>query len=298
MTDLSGHYRIEFAKTASLLLQQRGSKLRNHVMSSAMKGEGASPVDQYGVTEARERTGRAVPKESANTPTDRRWAYPRFFDWSDIIDKLDLLQTITDPQNPLVQACVASLGRKIDDEVLRAMFADAKTGKQGGTTTSFGPAAQTIAVTVGGAASPLNVAKLRAAKKVLMANEVDFSVDKIKCVVNAAQHDALLGEVQITSSDYNGGDRPVLKEGIISRFLGIEFIHCERVSNLVTGGNDLIPIYAESGIHLGIWSDVMTDIGPRRDLEGNPQEITGSLTVGATRTEEKKVVKVLCDDLI
>ena len=66
MTDFSAQYRIEFAKTASLLLQQRGSKLRNHVMVGSHKGEGASPVDQYGVTEARERTGRAVPKESAN----------------------------------------------------------------------------------------------------------------------------------------------------------------------------------------------------------------------------------------
>ena len=48
MTDFSAQYRIEFAKRASLLLQQRGSKLRNHVMVGSHKGEGASPVDQYG----------------------------------------------------------------------------------------------------------------------------------------------------------------------------------------------------------------------------------------------------------
>lgn len=295
MTDLSGHYRIQFAQTASLLLQQRGSKLRSYVNSSSMKGEGASPIDQYGVTEARERTGRAVPKESANTPTDRRWAYPRFFDWSDIIDKIDTLQTVSDPQNPLVQACVASLGRKIDDEIVRSFFADAKTGKQGGTTTAFPTSTQQVAVTVGGAASKLNVMKLREARRISLANEIDPS-DELYCVVNAMQHDALLGEIQITSSEYNGGDRPVLKDGIITRFLGINFIHCERINNIRTGGNDLIPVYAKSGIHLGIWSDVMTDIGPRRDLEGNPMEITGSVTIGATRTEEKKVVQILCDD--
>ena len=192
MTDFSGHYRIEFAKTASLLLQQRGSKLRNHVMVGMHKGEGASPVDQYGVTEARERTGRAVPKESSNTPVDRRWAYPRFFDWSDIVDNIDLLQTASDPQNPLVQACTASLGRRIDDEIIRAFFAEARTGKQGGTTTSF-PAGQQVAVDVGGAGSKLNVLKLRAAKKLLMANEVDLASDQILCVVNSTQHDALLG---------------------------------------------------------------------------------------------------------
>ena len=293
MTDLSGHYRIEFAKTASLLLQQRGSKLRQHVMTGQHRGEGASPVDQYGVTEARERTGRATPKEAANTPVDRRWAYPRFFDWSDIIDNIDLLQTASDPQNPLVQACTASLGRRIDDEIIRALWADARTGKQGGTPTAF-PASQRVAVDVGGAASSLNVLKLRAAKKILMANEVDLASDQILCVVNSIQHDALLGEMQITSADYNGGDRPVLKDGIITRFLGIDFVHCERLT--LSGANRRVPIYAKSGMHLGIWSDVATDIGPRRDLEGNPMEITGSVTIGATRTEEKKVVEVLCTE--
>jgi hypothetical protein len=289
MTDFSAQYRIEFAKTASLLLQQRGSKLRNHVMVGSHKGEGASPVDQYGVTEARERTGRAVPKESANTPVDRRWAYPRFFDWSDIVDNIDLLQTASDPQNPLVQACTASLGRRIDDEIIRAFFADARTGKQGGTTTSF-PAGQQVAH--GGVG--LTFEKLRAAKKILMANEVDLANDPIICVVNSVQHDALLGEIEITSSDFNGGDRPVLKEGIITRFLGIEFVHCERLT--LSGANRRVPIYAKSGMHLGIWSDVATDIGPRRDLEGNPMEVTGSVTIGATRTEEKKVVEVLCTE--
>lgn len=291
MTDLSGHYRIEFAKTASLLLQQRGSKLRNFVTVGSHKGEGASPVDQYGVTEARERTGRAVPKEASHTPTDRRWVYPRFFDWSEIIDNIDVLQTASDPQNPLVQACTAALGRRIDDEIVRAFFADARTGKQGGTTTSF-PGGQQVSLDTGGAGSKLNVAKLRAAKKLLMANEVDVASDQIVCVVNAVQHDALLGEMQITSADYNGGDRPVLQEGLITRFLGIDFVHCERLG--LSGANLRVPIYAKSGLHLGVWSDIRTDIGPRRDLEGNPMEITGSLTVGATRTEEKKVVEVLC----
>jgi hypothetical protein len=270
MSSLTDRYRIEFAKTASPLLQSRGSKLRNHVMVGIHKGEGASPVDP-----------------SADAGPDRRWAYPRFFDWSDIVDNIDLLQTASDPQNPLVQACTASLGRRIDDEIIRAFFADARTGKQGGTTTAF-PASQQVAV--GGVG--LTFDKLRAAKKILMANEVDLANDPIICVVNSVQHDALLGEIEITSADFNGGDRPVLKEGIITRFLGIEFVHCERLT--LSGANRRVPIYAKSGMHLGVWSDVATDIGPRRDLEGNPMEVTGSVTIGATRTDESRVVEILC----
>ena len=290
MSDLGGHYRIQFATTASLLLQQRGSKLRTHVMTGMHKGEGASPVDQYGVTEARERTGRAVPKEAANVPTDRRWVHPRFFDWSDIIDNLDSLQTIADPQNPLVQAAVASLGRKIDDCIIQAFWADAKTGKQGAAVTPFAPTGQQVAVSVGGAASGLNVAKLRAAKKILMANEVDLDSDPIVCVVTAAQHDNLLAEAQVVSTDFN--DRPVLVDGKLNRFLGITFVHCERLTT--AGANRRVPVFAKSGMHLGVWDDIKTDIGVRRDLEGNPTEISASGAFGATRTEEKKVVEVLC----
>lgn len=296
MADLPGHYRLEFAKTVSLLLQQKGSKLRSHVMTSPMKGEGASPVDQYGVTEATERFSRNEPKTSANTPTDRRWAYPRFWDWSEIIDKLDLLQTISDPQNPLVQSCTNALGRRMDDEIIRSFFAAAKTGKQGATSTTF-LAANIIPVATGGAASPLNLKKLREAKRILMGYEVE-SDDQVICVVNAMQHDALLNEVQITSSDFGATDKPVLRDGKIARVLGIDFVHCERINTLRTGGNDLVPVYAKSGVCLGIWDDVTTDIGPRRDLKGNPLEISGDMTCGATRTEEKKVIQVLCDDLI
>lgn len=293
MTDLSPHYRIEFANAASLLLQQKVSKLRSHVKVGSYKGESASPVDQYGTTEAKERTARAVKREESNVPLDRRWMQPNFYDWSTIVDKLDTLQTISDPQNPLTQAAVAAFMRGIDKRINAAFWEDAKTGKRGESTTSF-LASQIVAVTVGGAASRLNVEKLKAAKKKLMANEVDLTSDEIICIVNAEQHDALLGEVQITSAEYNGGERPVLKDGIITRFLGINFHHYEGLTTV--GGNNYVPVYAKSGIELGIWDDMKTSIDRRVDLEGNPIQISADMSIGATRLEEKKIVRVLCDD--
>lgn len=294
MTDLSPHYRIQFATAFQLLLQQKMTKLRGHVRVGSYKGESASPVDQYGATEAKERTGRAVPREESNVPLDRRWMQPSFFDWSTIIDKFDTLQTISDPQNPLTQAAVAAMMRAIDKRINAAFWEDAKTGKRGETTTPFATATQVVPVNTGGTASRLNVEKLKAAKKKLMAAEVDLTSDEIICIVNAEQHDALLGEVQIISSDFNGGDKPVLKDGIINRFLGINFVHYEGLTRV--GGNDYVPIYAKSGVELGIWDDLKTSIDRRVDLEGNPMQISADMSIGATRLEEKKIVRVLCDD--
>ena len=106
--------------------------------------------------------------------------------------------------------------------------------------------------------------------------------------------DNLLAEVQVVSSDFNGG-QPVLKEGRIQRFLGIEFIHSERLG---TGTDDQsgtsTPVYVwqKEGMHLGLWNDITTDVAQRKDLQGLPWQAYVYMTAGATRLEEKRVVKV------
>jgi hypothetical protein len=289
---IPGHYRIQFADTIALLLQQRGSKLAKTVMSGAYKGKAASPVDQFGATAAKKRTGRYAPKTPANTPTDRRWVYPSPYDWMDLIDSFDKLQTILDPQSAYVQNATNALGRSKDDEIIAAIFGVAKTGEQGGVSVNFLSGNQ-LSVDIGGTASGLNVAKLRAGKKLLMAAEVDLDADEIWCPVTASQHDNLLNEIQVISSDFNGGDKPVLKDGKVDRFLGINFVHCERLP--VNGsGYRRVPLYAKSGLHLGMWEDIKTDITLRTDLEGDPIQVSATGAFGATRTEEKKVVELPC----
>lgn len=295
---ISGHYRVQFANTQGLMLQQRGSKLRPFVTTAPYKGKQASPIDLFGATAAKKRTGRYVPKTPANTPVDRPWIYPQPYDWMDLIDEFDKLQTILDPQSAYSQNCNFALGRGLDDEIIDAFFGDAKRGEQGGTTVTWAAfvaanATHQVAVTVGGAASGLNVSKLRAAKKALMAAEVDLDMDPITCAVTAAQHDNLLNEIQVISSDFNGADKPVLKDGKVDRFLGINFVHIERLK--VDGSSyRRVPIWAKSGVHLGIFDDISSDVSRRNDLEGDPIQVSGTVTVGGTRSEDKKVVEILC----
>jgi hypothetical protein len=97
--------------------------------------------------------------------------------------------------------------------------------------------------------------------------------------------------VQVISLDYN--DRPVMQEGRISRFLGFEFKHIERL--LVDGSAfRRIPSYAKSGMVLATWNTITTDISIRRDLAGLPYQIYVYGTFGATRLEERKVVEIKC----
>lgn len=287
------HRTVQYGNTIELLLQQKGSKLLPYVMRGSHRGKSASVVDQFGAVEAQAVTSRFQPINRVDASTDRRWVFPSDWDLAQLIDHFDELKRLNDPKSQYVVNAVYGMGRKIDDLIITAFDGDAKTGESGGTTTSFTPGNE-IAVTVGAAAATgLNVEKLRAAKKILMANEVDLDNDQLVCVITAEQHDDLLGLVQVTSTDFN--EKPVLVDGKVTRFLGINFVHCERLDTDGSGYRK-VPLFAKSGMYFGQWEGLKTDITQRKDLKGMPWQAYVYGSFGATRLEEKKVTRILCNE--
>lgn len=289
--NIPNHYAQQFATNVQLLLQQKGSKLRGLVTSGSYIGEQASPVDQFGAVEMQPVVGRFEAMGRVDADADRRWVLPQDFDLPQLIDSFDKLRLLTDPQSAYVQNAVFAAGRKIDDVLIDAMFGVAKTGKSGSTSTNF-LAANQVAVNHGASGNTgLTVAKLREARKILKAAEVDMDMDPITVIVTAEQEDNLLAEAQVISLDYN--DKPVLVDGRLKSFLGMNFVHCERLD--VDGSSyRRVPVFAKSGMHLGIWNDITTDISQRKDLKGLPFQSYVYMTVGATRLEEKKIVEIKC----
>lgn len=285
-----------YQSTVSVLLQQKGSKLRDAVTVGQYTGKAARAVDQIGPVVAQKAIGRHADTPMISTPHDARWIYPQDYEWADMMDDLDKLRMIADPSSAYAQNGAYALGRAMDDEIIGAFFGTAKTGETGATSTAFPTSTTTnvVSVNTGGSASGLNVAKLRAAKKMLMAAQVDLDADPIFCAITAQQHDDLLNELQVVSLDYN--TRPVLVDGKVTSFMGINFLHCER---LVTGTDDAsgtsraLPIWARSGMHLGIWEDIMARVDQRPDKRYSTQIFLRG-TFGATRVEEGKVIKVWC----
>jgi hypothetical protein len=66
--------------------------------------------------------------------------------------------------------------------------------------------------------------------KTFLQNNVDLDREQITGALNAKAHDSLLGEIQVTSMDYQ--TKPVLEEGRIRRFMGINFVLTEEVTNI------------------------------------------------------------------
>ena len=175
-----------------------------------------------------------------------------------MIDDQDKLRMLIDPTSPYAVNGAYALGRAMDDLIITAALGTSMTGENGSTSTSFATATQQIAV--GG--TGLTIAKLRQARRILMANEVDVAMDPLYIAVTATQLDELLGTTEVTSSDYN--TVKTLVSGDIDTFLGFKFIQCERLGTDGSGDRRCIA-WAKSGMHLGMWNDITTKISERAD---------------------------------
>jgi hypothetical protein len=288
------HYIQQYSTNLVLLSQQIGSRLSNSVTIGNYTGKQASPVDQIAPTFATKRTTRYPAITPTEQTVDRRWVLPSDYDWSDMIDSIDKLRLLIDPQSSYVKNGAAAMNRAKDDEIIAAYFGTAKTGIDGGTSTSF-LAGQIVSASEGAsAATGMNVEKLKAGIQLLLANEAwdPSSGERITCVITAKQNRNLMDEVQVINSDYNG-EKAVVNDGFVMSWGKVDFIHSERLT-LNGSSQTQVPMYVKSGMHLGLWNDITTDVSQRKDLAGLPYQAYVYGTFGATRIEEKKVVQIPC----
>jgi hypothetical protein len=277
----------QYTTNVQLLLQQRGSKLRDYCTMGAYTGKAAKAVEQIGAVTAQERTSRHSDTPLISTPHDARWVFPRDFEWADMVDDQDKLRMLIDPTSPYAINGAYALGRKLDDIIIAAALGNAQTGENGSTSTPFATATQQIAV--GG--TGLTVAKLRQARRILAANEVDLASDPVYIAVTAQQIDNLLGTTEVTSADFNSVK--ALVQGDVDTFMGFKFIQTELLG-LDGSGDRRCFAWAKSGLHVGMWNDINTKISERPDKSYSMQVYVKG-TFGATRVDEKKVVEIICD---
>lgn len=282
-------YAQQFATNIELLLQQEGSRLVGAVdYKTGYVGKQASPVDQLGAVAAQKVTTRFAPMGRVDATFDRRWVFPVDYDLPQLIDQFDKLRLLTDPTNQYVRNAMNAMGRAMDNEIIGAFFGDAKTGETAGGTTSF-PVANIVAADFGAAGNVgLTVAKLKEARRLLMKANVNMDAEQIFCAITADEHDDLMNEVEIVNLDFTS--RPVLEDGRVKRFLGINFIHTELLTDDSTG--HLVPVWAKSGVHLGGWMPIHTEISKRDDLRGTPFQAYALGTFGATRLQEPKIIQI------
>lgn len=291
-------YTQKYTNNVRLLLQDRGKSLRNYCGTGDYRGsKGGQAVQQFGEsTDPHINLPRYSDTPIDSTPQSQVWVYPQTYEHYQLIDWPDQMKAMIDLQSPLTLAGTASMERGEDRIVMAAWFADMKVGENGGSTEAFS-ASQQVAVTQGAAsATGLNVKKLKLAKKIMQANEVDFDTEECFCAITAEQGENLLSDIEVINQDYrNPVAKPILDaKGNIVQYLGFQFVHKERLPT-DSSGYRRIPVWCKSGMHWGTWMDIDSDVQTRADKRHN-QQIQLKGMGGCTRTENKKVVEIKCSE--
>lgn len=294
-----------FANNVELQLQQVKSQLIDAVETQNETGEKVTVKDLFGNVMPQEADERHGDLKQTSVPHDRVWlAKPNELYFNEFVDGADELATKIDLEGGYTMSAMGTINRSWDDRILEGIYGNIVSGKDGTISTPF-PNGQIIPVTVGGAsgAQRFNVAKLRAANKLITQGYAVQPGDKKFMIIDAEQNDDLLSEIPATSEDFKGSYKgEVNDDGQVTKLLGWNFIHLELKNPLLRAmaagltvdgsGYTKNPFWVKSGVRLNIWQKLRTAIKDQPQ-KVNTRSVFAGTTVAATRTQAAKVGIVL-----
>ncbi|MEH6358836.1 MAG: phage capsid protein [Pseudomonadales bacterium] len=287
--EIPAHFAESFTTNTELLLQEKRSKFAETVATDDHMGnKSAQVVKQFGEVEFQDNTTRNGDTNFSEIEHKQRWVFPTDGDLALPVDREDDKKMLNSPVSPYVSAMVSAHNRRRNRVFIAAALGDAKTGVNGGTTTAFDTANQQIAA----GASGLTISKLRTAKEIFGGNEMEEEGDRFYIALSPKQRTDLLETTEVTSSDYNSVK--ALVAGDIDTFMGFKFI---LHNNLLVDGsaNRRLVAWSSTAVRMAQWGGLFTRIGERSDKKYLTQ-VFMQATIGATRTQEKKVIEILCSE--
>lgn len=293
-------FTIQYKALLNMALQQKTSLLRSRVASGSHDGaKMVSPLNLLDAIAMRTPEGRFAPKVNTPNTYTRRWVSPIDKEADQLVDAFDKLKTPIDPQSQLVAGAASAVARAFDDEIIRAFFATAVVGGDAASlsTEAFNTTNFRVADTFGASAAVgLTVAKLNEARRILERyhNNDELMASGATLVIGSTQHADLRNQALVTSSDFNknGG---ILVDGNVTKFMGFDIVVSERLP-IVAANTRGCCVFVKSGMYLGVWQDLKTQVFQRPDLSSNPWDISTVVSFGATRTEPGKVIQIACVD--
>lgn len=288
-------YTQQYASAVELLAQQMQPRVASLFTPMTAQGKAATAVDQISAFEADERTGLYDRIVFAEPTHNRPWVYPRHFDKAVPFDNIEAMQMNANPQSEYVRGVVAAINRKMDDEAIRAFFADRNMGESGTSTDSFNTSTNQVTVSIGGTTSGLNVEKIQKALALARANEVGMDDgEQFICIISPKQETNLMNEIEATSSDFTR--KSILDAGTVagSGFMGIHWVISNR---LLTDSSSYrrVPFFTKGGMTFSTWgSGLSTKVSQRDDLRGHPWQVYGEGHFGAVRRDALRVYEIQC----
>jgi len=282
----------QYADNFLLVSQQKKSRLEQFVRVDSGIVGASKTVERMGSVSAVLRTTRHGDSPIVDTPFSRRWVDLADYEWGDIVDDQDKIRLMTDPTSSVVATGVAALQRAKDSVIIAAARGSARVGTGSSATTTALPSGQKIAHGSAG----MTLAKLITARGLLgraEAYNADDPNDQLVMVCSMEQIENMLNITNITSADYNSVK--ALMTGTIDTFMGFKFVITQLLPKVAYERYCLA--FVKSGLVLGVGQDVKTKVSERPDKSFNVYAYA-SMSLGAVRTEEEKVVEISCNEVV
>ena len=296
---------LQFSANVEQALQREGNKLRPSVEVNTRQGKSAQVVNFIRSTSFTVRNTIAQPTQITQTQVSQRWVKPTTYNTTQLVDDLDTMRMLWNPTSGITQSIVKALQREEDNIIMNSFYADAMVGQNGLETVSF-PSSNVIAFDGGsglvGTDQKMTVNKLKRAKTQMQMLNVDVDDSNLYMAITAEQEADLMGEVAVTSNNYNNG-KPLV-DGKMSYFYGINLIKINNIIPSRTATTEIVsgttnstgtvlqcPMWTADAIDYSIWEAPKLRVDPRPDLS-YAQQIFCEFTAGATRKYEEKVMAV------
>lgn len=297
----------QFSSNIYHLSQQQDSRVWSLFNRKETLNSEEAYFDRIGlIDDMQEKVGRNSDVTFNDVPYTRRRLTMRDYYWATLVDKEDKLRLIHSPESEYAKAARAQVARKMDDIAVASLLGTVYSGKAGATAVTL-PDTQKIACVSGGAHSQMNIETLRFLKYKFDAAEVE-DMDR-HILLGASEIRALLAETAITSSDYAAVK--ALVNGEINTFMGFKFHRTERLPfltatstiNYTTGvvgsgggtaavGTKRCIAFAGSAMIAGIGANPVAKLSERADKH-YANQLYYSMSIGAMRMEEEKVIEIL-----
>jgi hypothetical protein len=272
--EIPDHFNYSFTQNVELLLQEKMPMLMMACETRSYQGDRAQVVKQFGEVQFKTKDQRHSNTQFDEIEHRQRWLFPVSATLALPIDQEDELRMLDS----------AAWARRVNETIRDAALGTAQTGVTGGTITNFDTTNQRIVSSSVG----LTIAKVRTARRKLAEANNDMQEERF-LIVKPKQMDDLLKTTEATDENY--ADVKALVDGRVNRLLGFNVIEYTNLSQ--TGGEDRVIAMVKSAVVMGQWNGLTMRIGERSDKDYLTQ-VHGSGTIAATRTQEGKVVEILC----
>ncbi len=278
---INNTYIAEFNQYLRHLAQQEYTRLRGTIMTVSNGGETYS-FDRVGPKEASLKTSRAQATPIEDYPFTRRTAIAKTYNVGELIEHEDQIQAKVDIGGGLVREMASSMARAYDDEIIRAMGADALDGD--GNSVPFDTNQEIVN------AGTITFDNVTEVQEKFLENDIQGEVKKY-AVVGPAQIRKMLQLTEATNADFVAREalQALSQNLIVPMWMGFTWIPSTRL--LANGDNVDCYFYTERAIGLAINRDITTFMqqDPSRSYAWS---LYSQATYGAVRVEDEHIVKL------